>query len=41
MDTFVWDPNVDDISRVSAQVDTVVHTRYMAVRIEEEVYDDV
>jgi hypothetical protein len=26
LDTFVWDPSADDISRVSAQDDTTTHT---------------
>jgi delta-aminolevulinic acid dehydratase/porphobilinogen synthase len=41
MDTSVWDTGADDISRVSAQEDTIVHTRYRAVQIEAAVYDDV
>jgi hypothetical protein len=41
MDTSVWDPSADDIGRMSAQEDTVVHTGYGAVQIEATVYDDV
>jgi hypothetical protein len=41
MDTSVWGPDTDGISRVSAQEDTVVHRVYMAVKIEETIYDDV
>ena len=41
MDTSVWDPGEDDISRVSAQEDTVEHTRYMVVQMEAIVGDDV
>ena len=31
LDTSVWDPSVDDISRVSAQVDTTAHTRFSVI----------
>jgi hypothetical protein len=41
MDTSVWGPDTDGISRVSAQEDTVVHRVYMPVKIEETIYDDV
>jgi hypothetical protein len=41
MDTSVWGPDTDGISRVSAQEDTVVHRVYMAVKIKETIYDDV
>jgi hypothetical protein len=41
MDTSVWDPGADDISRVSAQEDTTVHTGYKVVQIEATIYDDV
>jgi hypothetical protein len=30
LDTSLWDPGADDISRVSAQEDTVAHTGYIA-----------
>jgi hypothetical protein len=33
LDTSVWDPGADDISRVSAQEDTVTHTRYGVIQI--------
>jgi hypothetical protein len=41
MDTSVWDLGTDDISRVSEQEDTFVHTGYRVVQIEATVYDDV
>jgi hypothetical protein len=40
-DTFIWDPGADDISRVSAQEDTVVHIGYRVVQFEATVHDDV
>jgi hypothetical protein len=33
LDTFVWDPGIDDISRVSAQEDTTAHIGYGAIQI--------
>jgi hypothetical protein len=33
LDTSVWDPGADDISRVSAQEDTTAHTRYSAIQM--------
>jgi hypothetical protein len=41
MDTYVWDPGADDISRVSAQEDTVAHTRYNVIQMEVAVGDGV
>jgi hypothetical protein len=41
VDTSVWDPCADDISRVSEQEDTTVHTGYKAVQMEATVGDDV
>jgi hypothetical protein len=32
LDTYVWDPSADDISRVSAREDTVAHTGYSAIQ---------
>jgi len=34
MDTYVWDPYPNDISRVSAHEDTAVHTRYSVIHME-------
>jgi hypothetical protein len=33
LDTSVWDPGADDISRVSAQKDTSAHTGYSAIQM--------
>jgi hypothetical protein len=33
LDTSVWDPDANDISRVSAQEDTTAHTRYGLIQI--------
>ena len=41
LDTFVWDPGTDDSSRLSAQEDTVAHTRYSMIQRELAVEDDV
>jgi hypothetical protein len=41
MKTYVWDPGVDDISRVSAQEDTSTHTGYNAIHMEVAVCDGV
>jgi hypothetical protein len=41
LDTSVWDPGADDISRVSAQEDTTVHTGYGAIQIGVAVGDGV
>ena len=41
LDTSVWDPGADDISRVSAQEDIVVHTIYRVVHMEVAIGDDV
>jgi hypothetical protein len=41
LDTSVWDPGADDISRVSAQEDTVAHTGYGAIQIGVAVGDGV
>jgi hypothetical protein len=41
LDTFVWDPGADDISRVSAQEDTTAHTEYGAIQIGVAVGDGV
>jgi hypothetical protein len=41
LDTSVWDPSADDSSRVSAQEDTAVHTRYSVIRREIAVGDGV
>jgi hypothetical protein len=34
LDTSIWDPNVDDSSRVSAQEDTYAHTGYNVIQRE-------
>jgi hypothetical protein len=39
LDTYVWDPSTDDISRVSAQEDTAAHTGYGAIQIRVAVGD--
>jgi hypothetical protein len=41
LDTSVWDPTTDDISRVSAQEGTVVHTRYSEIHMGAAVGDGV
>jgi hypothetical protein len=41
LDTSVWDPGVDDSSRVSAHEDTTAHTRYKVIQRELTVGDDV
>jgi hypothetical protein len=41
LDTFVWDPSVDDISRVIAQEDTTAHTRYDVIQMGVAVGDGV
>jgi hypothetical protein len=41
LDTSIWDPSVDDSSKVSAQEDTTAHTRYNIVQRELPVEDDV
>jgi hypothetical protein len=41
LDTSVWDPGADDISRVSAQEDTTAHTGYGAIQIGAAVGDGV
>jgi len=41
VETSIWDPGSDDISRVSAQEDTTAHTRYRVVQMEAIVGDDV
>jgi hypothetical protein len=41
LDTSVWDPGADDISRVSAQEDTAAHTGYGAIQIGVAVGDGV
>jgi hypothetical protein len=41
LDTSVWDPGADDISRVSAQEDTATHTGYGAIQIGVTVGDGV
>jgi hypothetical protein len=41
LDTSVWDPSADDISRVSAQEDTSAHTGYSAIHMGVAVGDDV
>jgi hypothetical protein len=41
LDTSVWDPGTDDISRVSAQEDTVAHTGYGVIHIGVAVGDGV
>jgi hypothetical protein len=33
LDTSIWDPDTDDISRVSAQEDTFSHTGYGVIQI--------
>jgi hypothetical protein len=34
LDTSIWDPSVDDSSRVSAQEDTTAHTGYSVIQRE-------
>jgi hypothetical protein len=34
LDTSIWDPSVDDSSRLSAQEDTTAHTRYNVIQRE-------
>ena len=41
LDTSVWDPDEYDISRVSAQEDTIAHTRYSAIQMGVAVGDGV
>jgi hypothetical protein len=41
LDTFVWDPGADNISRVSAQEDTSAHTGYNAIQMVVAVGDGV
>jgi hypothetical protein len=41
LDTSIWDPSTDDISRVSAQEDTAAHTGYDAIQIGVAVGDGV
>jgi hypothetical protein len=41
LDTSVWDPGADDISRVSAQEDTAAHTGYSAIHMGVAVGDGV
>jgi hypothetical protein len=41
LDTSVWDPGTDDISRVSAQEDTAAHTGYGVIQIGAAVGDGV
>jgi hypothetical protein len=41
LDTTIWDPGVDDSSKLSAQEDTTAHTRYSMNHRELEVEDDV
>jgi hypothetical protein len=41
LDTSVWDPGADDISRVSAQEDTAAHTGYSVIQMGVAVGDGV
>jgi hypothetical protein len=41
MDTYVWDPGIYDISRVTAQEDTIAHTGYNVTHIGFTVGDGV
>jgi hypothetical protein len=41
LDTFVWDPGADEISRVSAQEDTTAHTGYNVIQMGVAVGDGV
>jgi hypothetical protein len=41
LDTVIWDPGIDDSSRLSAQEDTTAHTRYSMTHRELAVEDDV
>jgi hypothetical protein len=41
LDTSVWNPGADDITRVSAQEDTSAHTRYGVIQIGVVVGDGV
>jgi hypothetical protein len=41
MDTSVWDSGAEDISRVSAQEDTIERIGYKVFHIETSIYDDV
>jgi hypothetical protein len=41
LDTSVWEPGADDISRVSAQEDTTAHTTYGVIQKEAAIGDGV
>jgi hypothetical protein len=41
LDTFVWDPDAVDSSRVSAQEDTTTHTGYSVIQRELAIDDDI
>jgi hypothetical protein len=41
LDIFVWDPDVNDISRVSTQEDTTTHTGYPTIQMGVAVDDGV
>jgi hypothetical protein len=41
LDTSIWDPGVDDSSKLSAQEDTTAHTIYNMIQRELAVEDDV
>ena len=41
LDTSVWDPSADDISRVSAQEDTTAHTGHSVIQMRVPVGDGV
>jgi hypothetical protein len=41
LDTSVWDPGTEDISRVSAQEDTAAHTGYNATQMGVAIGDGV
>ena len=41
LDTSIWDPGIDDSSRLSAQEDTTTHTGYSMIQRELAIEDDV